>query len=66
MESKELIKHIIVMGGSGFVGKQVGKLASSKRILVVSISRSGKPPGINDEEYKTVTWVAADVFDPET
>ncbi len=66
MESKELIKHILVTGGSGFVGKQVCKLASSKGIPVVSISPSGTPPGINDGEYKTVIWVAADVFDPET
>jgi nucleoside-diphosphate-sugar epimerase len=57
-------KHLIVTGGNGFLGKQICRLASEIKIRVISISRSGKPKGINDKDYKNVTWVSSDIFNP--
>ena len=54
--------HILITGGNGFLGKQIALLADSKGIPVVSIARSGKPVNI---PVNNVTWVAADIFEPE-
>ena len=59
-------KHILITGGNGFVGKQICKIASSNSIPIVSISRSGYPKEIIEEEYNNVEWVVGDVFNPDT
>jgi NADH dehydrogenase len=59
-------KHILITGGNGFVGKQICKLASHHSIPIISISRSGYPKEIIEEEYSNVKWVAGDVFNPNS
>jgi uncharacterized protein YbjT (DUF2867 family) len=58
--------HILVTGGSGFVGQHICRTAASMNIRIVSISRSGKPHGFNCSNESLITWVKADVFEPET
>ncbi len=55
--------HIVVVGGSGFVGRHICRQAGKSGFSVVSVSRSGKPAG--EEEVATTLWVAADVFAPD-
>lgn len=57
---------IVITGGSGFLGRNICRLANSKNIPVVSISRSGKPEGAADDAYPSVNWVVADVFSPDS
>lgn len=59
-------QHILITGGNGFVGKQICKLANRYSIPIVSISRSGYPKGISEEEYSNVKWITGDVFSPDT
>jgi len=56
---------IVVMGGDGFIGSEICRLAAETRYDVVSISRSGKPRK-TFSWHNAVQWVAADVFEPET
>jgi len=55
--------HIIITGGSGFLGKEICRQASRLNTQVVSLSRSGKPRQIKNVDFATVTWVKGDVFD---
>ena len=32
---------------------------------LISISRAGKPKGINAKDYSLVSWIAVDIFKPE-
>ena len=59
-------QKILIAGGNGFVGHNICKLASERNIAVVSISRSGKPVGIDESQYQHVEWIAADIFDPSS
>jgi len=59
-------KHLLITGGNGFLGKQICRLASTAGIPVVSISRTGKPKGIIENDFRNVSWIEADVFDPDT
>ena len=54
---------LLVLGGTGFVGRQVVKRARQKGMSVVSISRRGKLVGETDE---SVTWVAGDAAETKT
>jgi nucleoside-diphosphate-sugar epimerase len=57
-------QKILITGGNGFLGRNICKLASARQIPIISVSRTGKPAGINETEYSTVEWIAADVFNP--
>lgn len=54
---------LLVTGGSGFIGRAVCRRAIADGNDVVSVSRSGRPPGL-DGWAGEVEWIAADVFDP--
>jgi uncharacterized protein YbjT (DUF2867 family) len=56
--------HIIVTGGSGFLGQHICRIASERGAQVVSISRSGKPTSLVEPVEKGIHWVAADIFHP--
>jgi nucleoside-diphosphate-sugar epimerase len=59
-------KHILITGGSGFIGRHICSKAASMNIPVVSISRSGKPSGFYCDNDPLIKWVKADVFKPES
>ena len=54
---------LLVLGGTGFVGREVIRRARAKGMSVVSISRRGKLLGETDE---TVTWVSGDAAEAKT
>ncbi|KAH7668719.1 putative oxidoreductase protein [Dioscorea alata] len=54
-------EKIVVLGGSGFVGTAICKVAVSEGFKVVSLSRSGRPSS-SDSWVDQVTWVEGDVF----
>ena len=54
---------LLVLGGTGFVGREVVRRARAKGMSVVSISRRGKLLG---EEDESVTWVSGDASDMKT
>ena len=54
---------LLVLGGTGFVGREVVRRARAKGMSVVSISRRGKLLGETDE---TVTWISGDAAEPKT
>ena len=54
---------LLVLGGTGFVGREVVKRARKKGFTVVSISRRGK---LVDETDQSVTWVSGDAAQPNT
>ena len=63
------MRHLLVFGGSGFLGKTLCKAAIERNWKVSSISRSGKPPLENNLEpswYRLVQWHKADIFDPKS
>ncbi|MCT3651560.1 NAD(P)H-binding protein [Elizabethkingia anophelis] len=59
------MKRIMVIGGSGFLGKQICRIASLENSNIVSLSLGGKPPQVSDSEFKNVEWIAADIFRPD-
>ena len=54
---------LLVLGGTGFVGREVVKRARQKGFSVVSISRRGKLVGESDQ---SVTWVSGDASQIKT
>ena len=54
---------LLVLGGTGFVGREVVKRARQKGFSVVSISRRGKLVGESDQ---SVTWVSGDASQVKT
>lgn len=54
-------QKILVLGGNGFVGTAICKLAVAQGISVVSLSRSGRP-SILESWVDQVTWISGDVF----
>lgn len=56
-------KHLLVFGGSGYIGSALCALALKENIPVVSISRRGKPKKkLPFQDNPLMTWVAADIF----
>jgi uncharacterized protein YbjT (DUF2867 family) len=49
--------QILVLGGNGFVGTAICKLAVAQGISVVSLSRSGRP-SILESWVDQVTWIS--------
>ncbi|KZT09500.1 mitochondrial protein [Laetiporus sulphureus 93-53] len=64
------LQKILVVGGNGFVGSAVCKLALARGFQVTSISRSGAPyttpKGHSPAWTSKVNWRAADALKPET
>lgn len=57
--------RLIILGGSGFVGQAIANVASQRQMAVISISRGGKSKHTSCISKK-ITWVSADVFQPES
>lgn len=55
---------LLVVGGSGFIGRAVCRLAVHDGHEVRSVSRSGRPPA-DDPWADAVSWTSADLFRPE-
>jgi NADH dehydrogenase len=54
---------LLVVGGSGFIGREICRLAVRDGHDVRSISRSGRPP-LNASWADAVSWTSADLFRP--
>jgi uncharacterized protein YbjT (DUF2867 family) len=67
------MSRLLVTGGSGFIGREVCRLAAERGHEVVSVARSGRPDfGNSRSDSKTepawadrVKWVSASVFEPQ-
>lgn len=56
-------KRLLVLGGNGFVGREVCSIAVQKGYTVTSLSRRGENPDPNDETLSMVKWVKGDATD---
>ena len=54
---------IVVIGGNGFIGAQICRMAVETRHQVISLSQSGRRGG-NGAWAKVVDWAQADIFEP--
>jgi len=65
-------KRLLVLGGNGYVGSQVARLAVDRGWSVTSLSRRGQKPDdgplglFADARLDKVRWVAGDATDPAT
>ena len=59
-------QKLLVIGGNGFVGRQVCKAAVQSGLEVTSLSRRGQCPDPNDEYLSQVSWNAGNALDKET
>ena len=59
-------KRLLVIGGNGFVGRQVVKYAVQSGYEVTSLSRRGENPKPNDDVYAQVEWCAGNALDKAT
>lgn len=58
------LPHLVVFGGSGFIGARVCQAALAAGLGVVSVSRSGRPAAAANAPWAAdVDWLAADVFE---
>lgn len=55
--------RILVTGGSGFIGREICRLAVADGHEVRSVSRGGRPDA-NESWVGAVEWAEADVFNP--
>jgi len=62
----EAPKDLLVLGGGGFVGSQVCKLAVERGHVVTSLSRRGLNPQPDDPLMQKVNWVQGDASDAAT
>ncbi len=59
------MKKVLVLGGSGFVGKAICRELLKIGADVYSISRSGQPQGLA-EDLSRIKWVKGNALDPLT
>ena len=58
--------HLLITGGNGFIGREVCRRTVADGNDVTSVARSGPPdPDWRDPWADEVTWVGADVFEPQ-
>lgn len=59
-------KRLLVLGGGGYVGREVCKLAVERGYKVTSLSRRGENPEPDNEQLAAVNWVKGNGADPAT
>jgi len=59
-------RRLLVIGGNGFVGREVCKYAVQNGFQVTSLSRRGECPLPEDEWLSQVKWMAGDALDKAT
>lgn len=59
-------KKLVVLGGTGFVGSEVCKIAVERGFAVTSLSRRGENPAPNDPLLSQVDFQQGDATDPTT
>jgi len=59
-------KKLLVLGGNGFVGREVCRYAVQNGFAVTSLSRRGECPEPTDEDLSQVTWVAGNALEKAT
>lgn len=59
-------QKLLVLGGSGYVGREVVRRAVRRGYEVTSLSRRGENPQAGDPLLDTVKWVAGDATDSAT
>ncbi|MCO7176119.1 NAD-dependent epimerase/dehydratase family protein [Sporolactobacillus kofuensis] len=61
------MKKMIVLGGSGFIGRHVCQELINQGKQVVSISSHGRPAHLFEAwtTHEQMTWIAADIFNEE-
>lgn len=62
LKGVSMTKHLLIFGGSGFIGQGICQEALKQNIPVVSISRSGQPQNQRLNNQPLITWVKADIF----
>ncbi|CDO91742.1 unnamed protein product [Kluyveromyces dobzhanskii CBS 2104] len=60
-----MVRKLVVLGGTGFLGKRICEAAIEANFQVVALSRSGKATS-SEPWAKEVEWKSCDIFDPET
>ena len=58
--------RVLVLGGNGFVGREVVREAVRCGFTVTSLSRRGQNPEPNDADLSQAKWVSGDATDPKT
>jgi uncharacterized protein YbjT (DUF2867 family) len=58
------MSRILITGGSGFIGREIGRFAVADGHEVRSLSRSGRPT-ITESWVDEIDWIAADLFEPD-
>ncbi|KAH8833658.1 mitochondrial protein [Flagelloscypha sp. PMI_526] len=65
-----LLRHVVVVGGNGFVGSAVCRIALASNLQVTSISSSGRPyetaKGHTPAWVHKVNWQKGDALNPST
>lgn len=57
---------LLVLGGSGFIGSQVCRIALEQGHDVISVSRHGRPKEADPSWADRVQWVTANILAPES
>lgn len=58
------MSRIMITGGSGFIGREIGRQGVTAGHEIRSLSRSGRP-AVTDPWVDEIDWHAADLFDPD-
>lgn len=58
------MSRILITGGSGFIGREIGRLGVAAGHEIRSLSRSGRP-AVDEPWVDEIEWHAADLFDPD-
>jgi nucleoside-diphosphate-sugar epimerase len=66
MQLAKSSKRLLVIGGNGFVGREVCRYAVQNGFVVTSLSRRGQCPDTNDEILAQVDWQAGNALDQAT
>ena len=66
MQLAKSSKRLLVIGGNGFVGREVCRYAVQNGFVVTSLSRRGQCPDPNDEILAQVDWQAGNALDQAT